>query len=153
MCIRDSLVYSSYLYIITVLINSFIKLCLFSANTGGLLGLFMGFSFLSAVEIFYFLTLRILCALGERKPNSKPQSPNYGGTFAFTQWRLNNYISKRLIIQKQLMKQHFKKIKLKHILSPLFVYFNNYVNVSISLVSTTYLTLWSCHGFNGFNTN
>lgn len=30
----------------------------FLANCGGLLGLFLGFSFLSLVEIFYFLTLR-----------------------------------------------------------------------------------------------
>lgn len=30
----------------------------FSANTGGLLGLFMGFSVFSIIEIFYFLTIR-----------------------------------------------------------------------------------------------
>lgn len=35
----------------------------FLANCGGLLGLFMGFSFLSIVEIFYFLTVRVLCNL------------------------------------------------------------------------------------------
>lgn len=35
----------------------------FAANTGGLLGLFMGFSVLSIVEILYFLTLRPLCEL------------------------------------------------------------------------------------------
>ncbi|KAG8035520.1 hypothetical protein G9C98_006966 [Cotesia typhae] len=32
-------------------------------NTGGLLGLFMGFSFLSVVEIFYFITLRLWCRI------------------------------------------------------------------------------------------
>ncbi|XP_073943324.1 pickpocket protein 28-like [Choristoneura fumiferana] len=33
----------------------------FLANCGGLLGLFLGFSFLSLVEIFYFCTLRLGC--------------------------------------------------------------------------------------------
>lgn len=35
----------------------------FLANCGGLLGLFMGFSILSLVEILYFLTLR--CVLNQ----------------------------------------------------------------------------------------
>ncbi|XP_074108181.1 pickpocket protein 28 [Cotesia typhae] len=35
----------------------------FLSNTGGLLGLFMGFSFLSVVEIFYFITLRLWCRI------------------------------------------------------------------------------------------
>lgn len=30
-------------------------------NCGGLLGLFVGFSLLSVIEIFYYLTLRLLC--------------------------------------------------------------------------------------------
>lgn len=34
---------------------------IFSANTGGLLGLFMGFSTISLVEILYFTTLRPYC--------------------------------------------------------------------------------------------
>ncbi|KAF2887502.1 hypothetical protein ILUMI_18671, partial [Ignelater luminosus] len=33
----------------------------FFSNTGGLLGLFIGFSITSAIEILYFLTLRIIC--------------------------------------------------------------------------------------------
>ncbi|KAH1016542.1 hypothetical protein HUJ04_007744 [Dendroctonus ponderosae] len=33
----------------------------FLANVGGLLGLFIGFSLLSMVELFYFLSLRIIC--------------------------------------------------------------------------------------------
>lgn len=33
----------------------------FTASTGGLLGLFMGFSFLSVMEIVYFLTIRLVC--------------------------------------------------------------------------------------------
>lgn len=32
----------------------------FLANCGGLLGVFLGFSFLSLVEIFYFFTLRYI---------------------------------------------------------------------------------------------
>lgn len=39
----------------------------FLANCGGLLGLFMGFSFLSLVEIFYFMTLRIWCKIRNKK--------------------------------------------------------------------------------------
>ncbi|XP_072934740.1 pickpocket protein 28-like [Epargyreus clarus] len=35
----------------------------FLSNTGGLLGLCMGFSVMSAVELFYYLTLRALCSL------------------------------------------------------------------------------------------
>lgn len=34
----------------------------FSANTGGLLGLFMGFSVVSIIELIYFLTFRPYCA-------------------------------------------------------------------------------------------
>ncbi|CAG9865181.1 unnamed protein product [Phyllotreta striolata] len=33
----------------------------FLANCGGILGLFTGFSFLSIIEILYFLTLRLMC--------------------------------------------------------------------------------------------
>ncbi|KAI4503005.1 hypothetical protein M0802_002049 [Mischocyttarus mexicanus] len=39
----------------------------FLSSTGGLLGLFMGFSFLSFMEILYFLTLRLWCRLTENK--------------------------------------------------------------------------------------
>ncbi|KAJ0174664.1 hypothetical protein K1T71_009772 [Dendrolimus kikuchii] len=42
----------------------------FMANCGGLLGLFMGFSILSLVEIFYFITLRFGCIFW-RKKNKK----------------------------------------------------------------------------------
>ncbi|XP_054276381.1 pickpocket protein 28-like [Macrosteles quadrilineatus] len=46
----------------------------FLANTGGLLGLFMGFSFLTAVEAFYFLTLRIWCFVVRNRqiPDGEP---------------------------------------------------------------------------------
>lgn len=39
----------------------------FLSSTGGLLGLFMGFSFLSVMEILYFITLRLWCRLTEHK--------------------------------------------------------------------------------------
>ncbi|KAG6463948.1 hypothetical protein O3G_MSEX014180 [Manduca sexta] len=35
----------------------------FIANCGGLLGLFLGFSFLSLAEIFYYMTLRYFVML------------------------------------------------------------------------------------------
>lgn len=39
----------------------------FLANCGGLLGLFMGASFLSLVELVYFCTLRLYCNLRSRR--------------------------------------------------------------------------------------
>ncbi|KAG7200622.1 hypothetical protein KM043_001178 [Ampulex compressa] len=39
----------------------------FLSSTGGLLGLFMGFSFLSVMEILYFATLHLWCRLQEEK--------------------------------------------------------------------------------------
>ncbi|CAH1647309.1 unnamed protein product [Spodoptera littoralis] len=48
----------------------------FLANCGGLLGLFLGFSFLSLMEIVYFLTLRLCCTLKkdlEEEKNEKMQ--------------------------------------------------------------------------------
>lgn len=42
---------------------SFIRwVSLFTANTGGLLGLFMGFSVVSIIELLYFMTFRPYCA-------------------------------------------------------------------------------------------
>ncbi|KAG4078941.1 hypothetical protein HA402_010893 [Bradysia odoriphaga] len=43
----------------------------FLANCGGLLGLFMGFSFLSLVEAVYFCTLRLACNLRRRHARKK----------------------------------------------------------------------------------
>jgi amiloride-sensitive sodium channel len=37
------------------------------ASTGGLLGLFIGFSFLSAVEILYFATVRLWCGIVRKR--------------------------------------------------------------------------------------
>lgn len=39
----------------------------FLADVGGLLGLFMGVSALSVVEIFYYLTLRTGCTMNKRR--------------------------------------------------------------------------------------
>ncbi|KAI4464283.1 amiloride-sensitive sodium channel-related [Holotrichia oblita] len=39
----------------------------FLSNTGGLLGLFLGFSFLSAVEIGYYILIRLSCKFFQRK--------------------------------------------------------------------------------------
>lgn len=51
---------SSYV-IMSKLIRSLLNVW-FSASTGGLLGLFMGFSVVSLIEIIYFLSLRPYCA-------------------------------------------------------------------------------------------
>lgn len=45
----------------------------FLANCGGLLGLFMGFSLLSIVEIIYYCTLRLICNLRTRKNRKRKQ--------------------------------------------------------------------------------
>lgn len=52
----------------------------FLANVGGLLGLFIGFSLLSMVELIYFFSLRIICNLKlyntwYGKPELKPTNP------------------------------------------------------------------------------
>lgn len=43
----------------------------FLSNTGGLLGLFLGFSVVSLIEIIYFLTLRPYCARKRQKDNEQ----------------------------------------------------------------------------------
>lgn len=48
----------------------------FLANCGGLLGLFMGVSILSIVELLYFCTIRLMCNLGMRKKKNQSVS-NY----------------------------------------------------------------------------
>ncbi|KAI8439387.1 hypothetical protein MSG28_013193 [Choristoneura fumiferana] len=54
----------------------------FLANCGGLLGLFMGFSFLSVVEIIYFLTLRLWCALWKKKSKKRVADENQTKTIS-----------------------------------------------------------------------
>lgn len=56
------------------------KIILLSANTGGLLGLFLGFSFLSFVEIMYFMSLRLICAYYRHCPK-----PNNNNVYPFSQ--------------------------------------------------------------------
>ncbi|PSN50939.1 hypothetical protein C0J52_08126 [Blattella germanica] len=46
----------------------------FLSNTGGLLGLFLGFSFLSAVEVAYFISLRLWCSVNQKNQHSASQS-------------------------------------------------------------------------------
>lgn len=48
----------------------------FVANSGGLLGLFMGISLLSIVEILYHFTLRLCCNLRKRKANNSATKIN-----------------------------------------------------------------------------
>lgn len=45
-----------------ILCHTSLTLFLITANTGGLLGLFMGFSVVSLIEIIYFMSLRPYCA-------------------------------------------------------------------------------------------
>uniref|UniRef100_A0A336MC11 CSON014572 protein n=1 Tax=Culicoides sonorensis TaxID=179676 RepID=A0A336MC11_CULSO len=45
----------------------FIIICVFKANTGGLLGLFLGFSVLSVMEIIYFVSMRPYCLTKKEK--------------------------------------------------------------------------------------
>ncbi|KAI5730158.1 hypothetical protein M8J76_010655 [Diaphorina citri] len=49
----------------------------FLSNTGGLLGLFLGFSFLSAFEVIYFLTLRLCCIIVRKHNNMIQQNKPY----------------------------------------------------------------------------
>ncbi|XP_030040427.2 pickpocket protein 28 [Manduca sexta] len=44
----------------------------FLASCGGLLGLFMGFSFISLIELIYFLTLRLCCVFFRRQNTLAP---------------------------------------------------------------------------------
>ncbi|KAJ9596122.1 hypothetical protein L9F63_012706 [Diploptera punctata] len=59
----------------------------FMATTGGLLGLFLGFSFISAVEVIYFLFVEVIGKLFKiRNNNTKHAAPNmenHKNTFPF----------------------------------------------------------------------
>ncbi|KZC12404.1 Sodium channel protein Nach, partial [Dufourea novaeangliae] len=63
----------------------------FLSSTGGLLGLFMGFSFLSLVEIFYFLTLRVWCRIYKNRDAPRnvlqvhPLDPSHNVVYPFVQ--------------------------------------------------------------------
>lgn len=58
--------------------NELIGFTEFLSNTGGLLGLFMGFSVISLIEIVYFLTLRPYCTLkrSEVQPSADVTFPS-----------------------------------------------------------------------------
>lgn len=58
----------------------------FLSNTGGLLGLFMGFSVISLIELIYFLSLRPYCA--QKRSNSQQQ--NEDEQIQFTKRNYNN---------------------------------------------------------------
>lgn len=47
--------------VLTLKRSEFYGEAVFLANCGGFLGLFMGFSILSLVEIFYYSTIRMFC--------------------------------------------------------------------------------------------
>ncbi|XP_077285587.1 pickpocket protein 28-like isoform X2 [Arctopsyche grandis] len=49
----------------------------FLANCGGLLGLFLGFSILSLIEIVYFITLRAFCNLKSKISGKKTKSQDH----------------------------------------------------------------------------
>lgn len=49
----------------------------FVSSCGGLLGLFMGVSVLSVVELIYFFTLRLCCKIRQRETH-----PDDSGTWA-----------------------------------------------------------------------
>lgn len=59
----------------TLMLPLLICVCDVPADTGGLLGLFMGFSFLSAVEGLYFLTLRLWCSLVRNRHDLHTENP------------------------------------------------------------------------------
>jgi hypothetical protein len=60
--------------VFTILNNSYlIHWFIFTASCGGLLGLYLGFSILSFVEIIYFFTVRLCCNFQSNK--KKPPAP------------------------------------------------------------------------------
>lgn len=63
-----------------------------AASTGGLLGLFMGFSVVSLIEIVYFVTLRPFCVRRQRH-NSERQPSVAGDQKLLTSVRTNRDVS------------------------------------------------------------
>lgn len=62
--------------------NELIGFTEFLSNTGGLLGLFMGFSVISLIEIIYFISLRPICAAQKaKKTNERLRSMSIEGIF------------------------------------------------------------------------
>lgn len=70
-----------------------------SASTGGLLGLFMGFSVLSIIEILYFVSIRPY--LINRRENEEVKKKKSGGDKkGLTDKRLNGNVKRELNRQK-----------------------------------------------------
>lgn len=77
------------MYSFSYLYRQTLRAFIFLANTGGLLGLFMGFSVVSLIEIFYFMTIRPYCAARMKMKAATvkvKQSRNDGGN-KWTVWR------------------------------------------------------------------
>ncbi|KAG4074411.1 hypothetical protein HA402_000390 [Bradysia odoriphaga] len=64
-------IYYEYKFLRSSTKEEFIGFTEFLSNTGGLLGLFLGFSVVSLIEIFYFLTFRPYCAQRRQKNVAK----------------------------------------------------------------------------------
>lgn len=60
-------IYYEYKFLRSSTKEEFIGFTEFLSNTGGLLGLFLGFSVVSLIEIIYFLTFRPYCAQKRQK--------------------------------------------------------------------------------------
>lgn len=75
MVIRIFFYYQTYLFSSCLML----LFVLSSANIGGVLSLFLGFSFLSLFEVLYFLTLRVLMNVWiwrrARPPQTHPSRP------------------------------------------------------------------------------
>ncbi|KAG5683748.1 hypothetical protein PVAND_013013 [Polypedilum vanderplanki] len=84
--------------------NELIGFTEFLSNTGGLLGLFMGFSVISLMEIIYFLTLRPYCA-GKRiehENNIGRNRVNYQGFNRVKMFAHENYMKNERFQRKPL---------------------------------------------------
>ncbi|CAG9802120.1 unnamed protein product [Chironomus riparius] len=75
--------------------NELIGFTEFLSNTGGLLGLFMGFSVISLMEIIYFLSLRPYCALRRADVDENVQQRNN-----------RNHVNVRLPNKKNFLSSH-----------------------------------------------
>lgn len=75
----------------------------FLANCGGLLGLFMGVSVLSIVEVIYYFTLRLGCSLRLRRHRQRKSIRLSRNTVAPVEHRVPNI----LVVKPERTKDHF----------------------------------------------
>lgn len=68
-------IYYEYKFLRSSTKEEFIGFTEFLSNTGGLLGLFLGFSVVSLIEIIYFLTFRPYCVQRRQKNVRKIRKP------------------------------------------------------------------------------